>query len=377
MARTETQKDYYEVLGISREAGEAEIKKAYRRAALKWHPDKNPDNHSEAEERFKEVTAAYSVLVDPQKRASYDRFGHAGVGGVGSGGFDESIFSDFSDIFGDMFGFEDFFGGSRGRGGSGGRRGADLRYDLELTFEEAAKGLSARVKVAREESCNECSGSGARPGTAPVTCDTCRGHGQVRYQQGILSISRTCPQCRGAGKIVRDPCAECMGAGRRKINRTIDIKVPKGVDNGTRIRVSGEGDAGVKGGPGGDLYVILHVQDHAFLERRDSDLFCSVPISFPQAVLGTTLKVPTLSSDQKLKVPAGTRSGTVFRMRGKGFPRLNGGAGDLFVEVQVDVPQKLAREQMELVERLANSLSLENRPVKQAGLLDRLKNLFG
>lgn len=375
MPRANTERDYYEVLGLGREAGEDEIKKAYRRAALKWHPDRNPDNHPEAEERFKEVTEAYSVLVDPQKRASYDRYGHAGVSGR-RGGFDESIFSDFSDIFDDFLGFDDLFGFGGGRR-RGGRRGSDLRYDVELTFEEAANGLATKIKVAREENCKDCNGNGARPGTAPSTCSSCHGHGQVRYQQGFLMISRTCPQCQGVGRVVRDPCPECMGAGRRKRDRTIEIKVPPGVDSGTRLRVTGEGDTGAHGGPAGDLYVVIHVGEHSFFERREADLFCSMPVSFPQAVMGVTLQVPTLNGNQKLKVPPGTQSGTVFRLKGRGLPRVHGGRGDLYVELQVDVPVKVNREQKQLLDRLAKLLAVANRPVRQSGLLDRIKNIFG
>ena len=373
MPRANTTRDYYEILGVERGVSEDEVKKAYRTAALRWHPDKNPGNREEAEEKFKEVTEAYSVLIDAQKRAAYDRFGHSGVSGEPS--FDQSIFSDFSDIFGDFFGFDDLFGAGRGR--TGRRRGGDLRYDLELSFEEAAKGLTTKIKVARDESCGECRGTGARIGTDLSCCTACQGRGQVRYQQGFLVVSRTCPQCQGSGRVIRDPCPECMGAGRVQRQRTIELKVPAGVDSGTRLRISGEGDLGSHGAPRGDLYVIMHVKDHPFFERRDANLFCSVPLSFPQAALGTELHIPTLDGKQKLKVPAGSQSGTVFRLKGKGMPSLNGGKGDLFVEVRVDVPKRLSREQKQLLERLARTLPAGNRPVEKAGLLDRLKDIFG
>lgn len=374
MVRANTTRDYYEILSVERGASEDQIKKAYRRAAMEWHPDKNPDNHEEAEEKFKEVTEAYSVLIDSQKRQQYDQFGHAGLGGD-SGGFDPSKFTDFSDIFGDFFNLEDLFGsgGRRGRG----RRGSDLRYDLDLTFEEAARGLTTKVKVAREEACRECRGTGAREGTELTTCSACRGQGQVRSQRGFLVMAHTCPQCRGAGRVVLDPCPECMGAGRVQKERTIELKIPRGVDTGTRLRVPGEGDRGPQGRLNGDLYVVMHVEDHPFFERRGADLFCTVPISFPRAAIGTEIRVPTLGGKQKLKVPPGTQSGTVFRVKGKGFPRLNGGGqGDLYVEITLDVPRKLTKEQKRLLNLLDENLPSANRPVEKAGLLNRIKGIF-
>jgi molecular chaperone DnaJ len=374
MARANTTRDYYEILSVERGASEDQIKKAYRRAALQWHPDKNPDNHKEAEEKFKEVTEAYSILIDPQKRQQYDQFGHAGLGGD-SVGFDPSNFTDFSDILGDFFNVEDLFGFGGRRGG--GRRGSDLRYDLDLKFEEAARGLTTKIKVAREEGCRECQGTGAREGTELTTCSTCRGQGQVRSQRGFLVMAHTCPQCRGAGRVVLDPCPECMGAGRVQKEHTIELKIPPGVDNGTRLRVPGEGDSGPQGRLNGDLYVVMHVKDHPFFERRGADLFCSVPISFPQAAIGTEIRVPTLGGKQKLNVSAGTQSGAVFRIRGKGFPHLNGGGqGDLYVEITVDVPRKLTKEQRRLLSTLDQSLPSENRPVEKAGLLNRIKDIF-
>src|SRR5215472_614112 len=334
-------RDYYEVLGVSRTATDQEIKSAYRKLALQHHPDRNPGNQ-EAEEKFKEAAEAYSVLSDAQKRANYDRFGHAGVGstaGGGFGGFDPSVFADFSDILGDIFGFGDFFGGGR-RGGSRIQRGADLRYDLELTFEEAAFGTTTKIKVPRHETCNECNGSGAQKGSGPTTCQTCNGYGQVRFQQGFFSITRTCSQCHGSGQVIKSRCTTCQGDGRVAKEKTLELKIPAGLDTGSKLRVSGEGDSGGKGGPAGDLYVVLSVMDHEFFERRDHDLYCHSPISFPQAALGTQIVVPTLErEDEKLSIPAGTQTGSTFRIKGRGISKRGGSArGDLYVMVNVVVP---------------------------------------
>ena len=378
MPRGKNKRDYYEVLGVARGASDEEVKKSYRRAALQWHPDRNPNNKQEAEERFKEVTEAYSVLIDSQKRAAYDRFGHAGLGPQPFGGFDESIFADFSDIFGDIFSFEDLFGLGGGRRRSRVRRGRDLRYDLNLSFGEAARGLATKIQVPRAETCPECKGSGARKGTGATTCTACQGRGQIRYQQGFFAISRTCPQCQGSGQVVRNPCTECQGDGRVRRERTLEIKIPPGVDTGTRLRIGGEGEGGANGGPPGDLYVVLQVAEHDFFERRESNLYCSIPVSFPQAALGTEIRVPTLDAEAGLKIPAGTQSGTIFRLHGKGFPNLNGGGrGDLFVEVRVETPKKLTRDQKRLVEQLAETLPAENRPAAKASLFDRVKDIFG
>lgn len=378
MARGEQKRDYYEVLGVSRQTGEEEIKKAYRRAAMQWHPDRNPHNNHEAEERFKEITEAYGVLMDPQKRAAYDRYGHAGVGSQPFTGFDEAIFSDFRDLFGGFFNLEELFGmGGRGRGRT--HRGRDLRYDLEISFEEAARGVETRIKIPRLESCPQCHGSGARKGTGKVRCSACHGRGQLRYNQGFLTVSRTCPQCQGAGEVVRDPCAECSGQGQVRRERTLEIKIPAGVDSGTRLRIPGEGEAGTQGGPSGDLYVVLAVGEHEFFERREANLYCSIPISFPQAVLGGEIKVPTLDKkEETVKIPAGTQSGTIFRLPGKGFPDVAGhGRGDLFVEVRVEIPKKLSREQRHLIEQLGETLPAENRPSGKASLFERVKDIFG
>ena len=370
-------RDYYEVLGVSRNASDQEIKSAYRKLALQYHPDRNPGSH-EAEEKFKEAAEAYSILSDAQKRANYDRFGHAGVGGGagGFGGFDPNVFSDFSDILGDIFGFGDLFGGGR-RGGSRAQRGADLRYDLDLSFEEAAFGTTTKIKVPRHETCAECSGSGAQKGSGPATCPTCNGYGQVRFQQGFFSITRTCSHCHGSGQIVKNRCTVCHGEGRIVREKTLEIKIPPGVDSDSKLRISGEGDAGGKGGPAGDLYVVLNVHEHEFFERREHDLYCHIPISFAQAALGAQIKVPTLEGEEeKLTVPQGTQSGSTFRVKGRGVSKRGGSArGDLFVTLDVVVPTKLNREQKDLLTKLASTLETENKPI-QKKILERVKEIF-
>ena len=370
-------RDYYEVLGVSRNASDQEIKSAYRKLALQYHPDRNPGSH-EAEEKFKEAAEAYSILSDAQKRANYDRFGHAGVGGGagGFGGFDPNVFSDFSDILGDIFGLGDLFGGGR-RGGSRAQRGADLRYDLDLTFEEAAFGTTTKIKVPRHETCAECSGSGAQKGSGPATCPTCNGYGQVRFQQGFFSITRTCSHCHGSGQIVKNRCTVCHGEGRIVREKTLEIKIPPGVDSDSKLRISGEGDAGGKGGPAGDLYVVLNVHEHEFFERREHDLYCHIPISFAQAALGAQIKVPTLEGEEeKLTVPQGTQSGSTFRVKGRGVSKRGGSArGDLFVTLDVVVPTKLNREQKDLLTKLASTLETENKPI-QKKILERVKEIF-
>jgi len=368
-------RDYYEVLGVSRDASDQEIKSAYRKLALQHHPDRNPGNQA-AEERFKEAAEAYSVLSDAQKRASYDRFGHAGVGSAAGGGFDPNVFSDFSDILGDIFGFGDLFGSGR-RGGSRVQRGADLRYDLDLTFEEAAFGTTTKIKVPRHESCTECDGSGAQKGSGPTTCTTCNGYGQVRFQQGFFSITRTCSHCHGSGQIIKNRCTACHGEGRTVGEKTLELKIPAGVDSGSKLRISGEGDAGGKGAPAGDLYVVLNVQEHEFFDRREHDLYCHVPISFPQAALGAQIVIPTLEGGQeKLSIPVGTQTGSVFRIKGHGVSKRGGSArGDLFVTVDVVIPTKLTREQKELLTKLASTIDTENKPI-QKKLLERVKEIF-
>ncbi len=374
-----SKRDYYEVIGVSRDASEAEIKSAYRKLALKYHPDRNPGNQ-EAEERFKEAAEAYSVLGDAEKRGRYDRFGHAGVGGAagpGAGGFDPGVFSDFSDILGDLFGFGDTFGGSGRRGSRAANRGADLRYDLELTFEEAAFGKKSRIKVPHQEICSECEGVGALKGSGPATCPTCKGYGQVRYQQGFFSITRTCSGCQGSGQVIKDPCKLCHGEGRVVNEKTLELKIPAGVDSGSRLRVAGEGDAGPRGGAPGDLYVLINVGEHEFFERREDDLFCHIPISLTQATLGAEISVPTLEGAQTLKIPAGTQPESVFRIRKAGIAEANGrGRGDLYVNINVRVPTKLTREQREIMSKLAETEEAENQPI-QKKILEKVKEIFG
>jgi molecular chaperone DnaJ len=366
-------RDYYEVLGVARAATDQEIKSAYRKLALQFHPDRNPNN-PDAEEKFKEASEAYAVLADGDKRAAYDRYGHAGLGGAGvSQGFDAN---DLSDIFGDFFGLGDIFGGGT-RKRSRTQRGADLREDINLEFEEAVFGTETKVTVRRHESCEECRGSGAAPGKAPVTCRSCTGRGQVRYQQGFFSIARTCPTCQGTGSVITDPCAKCKGEGRVLRQRTVDAKVPAGVEDGTRIRFSGYGEGGLHGGPPGDLYVVLHVKEHPFFEREGNDLHCVIPISYAQAALGAEISVPTLEGEQVLKVPDGTQAGTTLRIRGKGVPVLSGhGKGDLFVEVRVQTPSKLNKRQRELLQELDGLTHVENRPQRRT-LLGKVKDIFG
>lgn len=367
-------RDYYEVLGVARGASEQEIKSSYRKLAMQFHPDRNPNN-PDAEEKFKEATEAYAVLADGEKRALYDRFGHAGVSNAGGGGFDASAFQDLTDIFGDFFGFGDIFGGGGRRRGRA-QRGADLREDVNLEFEEAVFGTETKVVVRRHESCEECRGSGAAPGKAPVTCRSCAGRGQVRYQQGFFSIARTCPTCQGTGSVITDPCQKCKGEGRILRQKTVETKVPAGVEDGTRIRFNGLGEAGAFGGPAGDLYVVLHVKEHAFFERDGNDLHCVVPISFTQAALGAEIRVPTLEGEQILKVPDGTQSGTTLRLRGKGVPVLNGhGKGDLFVEVRIQTPGKLSKRQRELLQELEGTLQVENKPQRR-GLMNKMRDMF-
>lgn len=366
-------RDYYEVMGLSRDASEQDIKRAYRKLALKYHPDRNPGDAG-AEERFKEAAEAYAVLSDAQKRNQYDRFGHAGVTGAAGGpgaGFDPSVFSDFSDILGDLFG-----GGAR-RGGRTVNRGADLRYDLELSFDEAAFGRNTRIKVPRHESCAQCGGNGVARGKGPTTCSTCHGHGQVRFQQGFFSITRTCSACQGTGNVITDPCTKCHGEGRVSKEKTLELKIPPGVDTGSSLRVTGEGDSGGRGGPPGDLYVIIHVADHEFFERRDNDLYCQIPVSFTQAALGAKINVPTLVGEEVLKIPAGTQPDTVFKIRGAGIARTDGrGVGDLYVNVSVDVPRKLTKAQREIISKLGETQNIENQPV-QKKILEKVKDIFG
>ncbi len=369
-------RDYYEVLGVPNNATDQEVKSAYRKKALQHHPDRNPDNREEAEEKFKEAAEAYAILGDPQKRAQYDRYGHVGVGGLGPGGFDPSIFAEFNDIFGDFFGFGDMFGTGSRRSRRRPNRGSDLRYDLEISFEEAAFGLETHIKVPRLENCLECGGSGARKGTSATTCSNCHGQGQVRYTQGFFSISRPCTACHGTGQIIKNPCPECRGQGRVRREKTLKVKIPPGVDNGTRLRIPGEGEAGNNGAPPGDLYVLLTVAEHPFFERQDHDLYCTMPVSFWQAALGAEVQVPTLEGDETLKIPEGTQTDTLFRLRGRGIPQLNGnGRGDLFVRVKLQTPTKLTKEQRKLMQQLAEVSPADNRPTEKT-VFEKVKDYF-
>lgn len=371
-----TKRDYYEVLGVSRTCTETELKSAYRKLALQYHPDRNPGNQ-EAEEKFKEASEAYGVLSDANKRASYDRFGHAGVGnGFGGGGFEGNV--DISEIFGDLFG--DFFNQASGMGGrrrSRAQRGDDLKIDLNLTFEETIFGATHNVEVKRQVVCHDCNGSGAQGGKAPSSCPQCGGRGQVRYQQGFFTVARTCGNCAGTGQVVTDPCKTCKGRGQVAKESSLEVKVPPGIEDGTSLRYSERGDAGRHGGPAGDLYIVLHVEEHEFFERDGHDLYCAVPISFTQAALGTELNIPTPYGDHKLKIPEGTQTGARFRIRGKGVPVLHRNVkGDLHVDVQVQVPTKLTKQQRELLEQLDELTKVENKPQK-SGILDKVRGMFG
>jgi molecular chaperone DnaJ len=369
---TRTQVDYYEVLGCERTASEAEIKSAYRRLALKYHPDRNPGDH-ESEARFKEAAEAYSVLGDAQKRQRYDAYGHAGLGGAG--GFDPTVFADFGDILGDLFGFGDLFG-RRQRGGP--RRGADLRYNLELAFAEAAFGTETQVQISRAEGCTACKGSGAAPGTTASTCPSCRGAGQVTFQQGFFSVARACGKCRGTGKVVATPCETCHGHGQVEVERKLHIKVPAGVDTGSQLRIAGEGEGGLAGGPPGDLYVVVRVAEHAFFKRDGASLFCEMPVNLAQAALGATLDVPTLDGGTtRLSIPEGTQTGASFRIRHQGVANLGSrGRGDLHVTVRVVTPTRLTAEQKKLIEQLAKVLPVPEISDKDRSILDRMKDIL-
>ena len=377
-----SKRDYYEVLAVDRQASDQQIKSAYRKLALKFHPDRNPGN-KEAEEKFKEAAEAYAVLADAEKRSLYDRFGHAGVSGVGAGGVDPTIFADFTDIFaglGDVFGFGDLFGGRRRR--SGPQRGSDLRYDLEITFEESATGVETTIQIPREETCETCKGSGAAAGTSPETCSQCRGSGQLRYQQGFLTVARPCPNCRGTGKTIAKPCQTCRGAGRIGKERKLAVKIPAGIATGQRLRLYGEGEHGSAGGPPGDLYVVVHVQEHSFFHRDGDDLLCEMPISFPTLALGGSIKVPTLNGHEDLHIPGGTQTGARFKLRGKGMPNVSGrGHGDLHVIARTSIPKKLTKEQKHLLEELGKTLkdeSLSGNPLEaDKPFFERVKDIFG
>lgn len=374
-------KDYYEVLGVSRDASTEEIKKAYRQAALKYHPDRNPGN-KEAEEKFKEAAEAYSVLIDPEKRSIYDRFGHQGLQGQGYEGFrgfDSSIFQDFEDILGNFFGFSfsDFFGGESARRPRA-QRGRDLALELLITLEEVASGTEKELKITRHELCPICNGSRLRPGTRKTVCPACQGRGQLRYQQGFFAITRICSHCEGLGEIIATPCQECQGVGRVKQKRQLKVKIPAGVDDGTRLRIAGEGEAGDQGFPRGDLYVIIRVRKHPFFERKGRDLYCQIDLSFSQASLGARIAIPLLTGDKEiLKIPAGVQSGEVFRIKGAGLKELGSHrSGDLYVRVMVKTPEKLDREQKALLSKLAE-LRGEKLEEVDRSVLEKYKKLAG
>jgi len=381
-------RDYYEVLGISKDAEPSAIKKAYRKLALKYHPDKNPGN-KEAEESFKEVCEAYEVLSDSQKRATYDRFGHAGMQGAFTGGgfswSDFTHYDEFGDIFGNLgdflrgFGIDgDFFGSSFGSSGrrGGPRRGSHLQLETAITFEEAAFGVEKKVELSRYEACANCNGSGAKPGTKKAQCATCEGNGQIVSSGGFFNIARTCPHCNGEGKIIKTPCPKCKGAGRVPVKRSIKVKIPAGVHTGNRLRVQGEGEEGARGGPRGDLYVYIAVKGHPIFERRDYDIICEVPFSFPQAVFGAEIDVPTLNGRIKMKIPEGTQSGKVFRIRGKGIPRLDGyGKGDEYVKVKIETPVNLNQKQKAILKEFASSCGENVTPLNKS-FAEKVRNLF-
>jgi molecular chaperone DnaJ len=370
-----TKRDYYEVLGVGRDVDDSALKGAYRKLALRYHPDRNP-NDREAEEKFKEAAEAYSILSDPQKRAAYDRYGHQGVSG--GAGFDPGAFTDFGDILGDLFGFGDLFGAGARRGSARNRaqRGEDLRYDLEIEFEQVMRGLSADIQVPRLDACSRCSGTGAEKNDGLVTCPMCHGRGEVLYQQSFLQIRRTCNQCNGRGQIIRRPCLQCKGEGHVRTERKLKVNIPPGVSTGTRLRLSGEGQSGTNNGPAGDLYVFIKVKDHPIFERQEDDLHCTVPVNVAQAALGTEIELLTFDGLQTVKVQESTQSGSRIRLRGLGVPHLQGsGRGDLFVHVEVKVPSKLTREQRKLFEHLLETLPVENEPHEKS-ILDKVKDYF-
>jgi molecular chaperone DnaJ len=376
-------RDYYTVLGLNRDASEDDIKKAYRKLAMKHHPDRSPDDKG-AEDKFKEAKEAYEVLSDARKRAAYDQFGHAGVDasagfGAGAARGGPEGFGGFADAFGDIF--SEIFGQQqRGGRGSGVFRGADLRYNLELTLEEAARGTEARIRIPTMEQCETCKGSGAKPGTQPKTCPTCHGRGQVRMSQGMFSIQQTCPQCHGTGKIVPEPCETCDGAGRVRKHKTLSVKIPAGVDQDDRIRLSGEGEAGVNGGPTGDLYVVVQLKPHAVFQRDGADLHCEMPISFATAALGGEIEIPTLEGHAKVKIPTETQTGQVFRLRNKGIRPVRGSVvGDLYCHVAVETPVKLTAKQKELLREFEaiNQQDPAAHSPKQKSFFDKLKEFFG
>ena len=378
-----SKRDYYEILGVGRDATDAQIKSAYRKQALKHHPDRNPGDAA-AEEQFKACAEAYAIISDPEKRSAYDRFGHAGVSGAAAGGFDPNQFAGFEDIFGslgDLFGF----GGRRQRGGP--QRGSDLRYDLEISFEESFTGSDTSIQIPREETCETCSGSGAAAGSAPEVCTHCKGSGQLRFQQGFLTVARPCSTCRGSGKVISKPCQACRGAGRVGRERKITAKIPAGIATGQRLRLYGEGEHGTAGGPPGDLYVVVHVQDHDVFQREEDDLYCHLTVGFPTLAMGGTVPVATMTGDEQIRIPAGTQAGARFKLRGKGMPNVSGrGQGDLYAITRVAIPKKLTKEQRHLLEELAKTMPQETLETSESAtdavgaekpFFEKVKDIFG
>jgi molecular chaperone DnaJ len=369
-------KDLYDILGVNRDASDEDIKKSYRKLAMKFHPDRNPDS-KDAEDKFKEAKGAYEVLSDPEKRRAYDAYGHAGINPQMGGGAGGEGFGGFSEAFGDIFG--EIFGGRGGRGGQQVYRGADLRYNMDITLEQAARGTETKIRIPSLDECETCHGSGAKPGTQPKTCQTCNGQGQVRMQQGFFSIQQTCPTCHGSGKVIPDPCTACSGSGRVKNHKTLSVKIPAGVDDGDRIRLSGEGEAGVNGGPPGDLYVVVQLKPHTVFQRDGADLHCEMPISFSIAALGGEIHIPTLDGEAKIKIPAETQSGQVFRLRGKGIkPVRQTSAGDLMCHVVVETPVRLTDRQKEILRELEeiNSRDGDKHNPRAKSFMDKVKNFF-
>lgn len=367
-----SKRDYYEVLGVNRDASEEDIKKAYRKLAMKYHPDRT-SNDPKAEESFKEAKEAYEVLTDSQKRTTYDQYGHAGINQNGGPGFGAG--AGFADVFGDIFG--DIFGG--GRSQTGVYRGSDLKYNLQITLEEAARGTESKIRIPTMQVCETCHGNGAKPGTQPVSCTTCGGHGQVRMQQGFFSIQQTCPKCHGTGKMVQNPCTSCQGVGRIKQHKTLSVKIPKGIDEGDRIRLSGEGEAGVNGGPPGDLYVVVHIAAHPVFQRDQNDLHCEMPISFTTAALGGDIEIPTLEGYAKIKIPAETQNGKVFRLRGKGIVGMRTHSpGDLLCHVSIETPINLTDRQKELLRELEtiNQRDDNQHNPRAKSWMDKVKTFF-
>ena len=370
-----TKRDYYEILDVAKDADTNTIKRAYRKLAMKYHPDRNKDDDTAAE-KFRESTEAYEVLTDETKRSRYDRYGHAGVddqmGGFGAGGFQDShAYRDFGDLFGDVFGEAFGFGGRQQS-----NRGSDLRYDLSITLEDAAAGKEVELQIPKHAECDTCSGSGARPGTNPVPCSTCGGHGQVQMNQGFFAVRRTCPNCHGTGKKIESPCITCGGAGRKKVTKNLKVKIPAGVYHGAQVRVSGEGEAGEQGGPSGDLYIVVSLKEHKIFERDGGDLHCTMPITFPQATLGAEVEAPTLTGKIKIKIPAGTESGRVFRLRGKGVLDVRTGhTGDLYVRVHIAVPKKMSNKQEELLRQFAEEAGDEVYP-ERSSFLGKVKDFW-